>query len=520
MEISNIIDILWRRKWVIIATVGLTLAVAAGVTMLFPKKYQVTTLMRATTPKVNNYVNLGYADRLNNTYAQVIKSEAVLNELKTRLNLERVPEISLRVIANSELMELTVETERPEIANTLAEILIEQSSEIYFGDQADLLSIMENHLAEVEGELDALLIENGIDPKDLANAELPAALQPKIDLILRQQASLLYNYEQVYIDTQRQQVTLSVVRPATPPTGPYSPRPLVNMALGGALGMVAALGLAFLFENMDSKLYTSKQLENLMGLPILGRIPSQRRLKNPLDLSRDFVQREMFRQLRTNIQARIQEESQTPILLIVSPDPEEGKSTITANLATAFARNDLRALIIDGDLRRPRQHECFGLSNMVGLSSVLNRELALQNAIQFHEDTRVHVLPSGPIPANPTELLASAHMKQLIEELRGSYDIIFIDSPALTAVADTMVLTALATGSIMVVARGRSRRAPILTALDQLRYIKANILGAVINRAERMRQVNYYHRPTPTEVALLEGSALPGGVGQPAQPEA
>lgn len=520
MEFANIIDILWRRKWVIIATVGLTLAVAAVLTMFFPKKYQVTTLMRATTPKVNNYVNLGYADRLNNTYAQVIKSEAVLNELKTRLNLEKVPDISLRVIANSELIELTVESERPEIANTLADILIEQSNEIYFGDQANLLSIMENHLAEVEGELDELLLENGINPNDLVNAELPPALQPKIDLILRRQASLLYNYEQVYIDTQRQQVTLSVVRPATPPTGPYSPRPLVNMALGAALGMVAGLGLAFLFENMDSKLYTSKQLENLIRLPILGRIPSQRRLKNPLDLSRDFVQREMFRQLRTNIHARLRDETQTPILLIVSPDPEEGKSTITANLATAFARNDLRVLVVDGDLRRPRQHECFGISNMIGLSSVLNRELALQNAIQFHEDTRVNILTSGPIPANPTELLASATMKQLIETIRDAYDIILIDSPALTAVADTMVLAALATGSIMIVARGKSRRAPILTALDQLQYIKSNIIGVVINRAERIRQLNYYHRPTPKETALLEGTVLPNKVSQPAQPEA
>ncbi len=204
---------------------------------------------------------------------------------------------------------------------------------------------------------------------------------------------------------------------------------------------------------------------------------------------------EAFRTLKTNIQfSSIDEEIQS--IVVTSSQPGEGKSTTTCNLGITMARSGIEVLLVDGDLRKPTMHKYFMLSNAVGLTNLLiDDSLTIENTAQKIMDN-LTVLPSGPIPPNPTELLQTRKMKNLIEEFKNRFELVIIDSPPIMAVADASVLSILADGTIMVVGYGNSSRDLVAKAKGQLQMVKANILGVVLNKipmnGQGYYQYNYY----------------------------
>ena len=200
---------------------------------------------------------------------------------------------------------------------------------------------------------------------------------------------------------------------------------------------------------------------------------------------------EAYKMLRTNIQySSFDREIKT--ILVTSAQATEGKSTVSGNLALSFAQNDKKVIIVDCDLRKPSIHRKFKLSNLVGISDVLIGETTLEETVQKHNDN-FDILTSGKIPPNPSEMLASTAMIELIEKLKDKYDIVVLDSSPLQAVTDAQILSTKADGTILVIRAQRTNRESVIEAKNLLTKVGANIIGTVLHAVENTRGKYYYY---------------------------
>lgn len=201
---------------------------------------------------------------------------------------------------------------------------------------------------------------------------------------------------------------------------------------------------------------------------------------------------EQFRTVRTNIQFSSVDE-EVRFLTVTSSSPAEGKSTITANLAVVFAQQGKRVLIIDADLRKPTVHYTFRIGNHAGLTNVLTKQKTLQETVYVTEQENLWVLPSGPIPPNPSELLGSKGMMALLEQVKEDYDMIIFDTPPVLAVTDSQVLANVTDGVVLVVSSGRTETEDAKKAKELLESAQAKILGVVLNNKKAQDSQYYYY---------------------------
>ncbi|PAK48922.1 CpsD/CapB family tyrosine-protein kinase [Priestia megaterium] len=200
---------------------------------------------------------------------------------------------------------------------------------------------------------------------------------------------------------------------------------------------------------------------------------------------------EQYRTIRTNIQfSNVDQDIKT--IVVTSSGAEEGKSTTTSNLATVYAQQGLNVLLIDADLRKPTGHYTFRLENHIGLTNVLTRQSTLAQAVQESEIPHLSVLTSGPIPPNPSELLASAQMAELLKEMKKQFDMIIFDTPPILAVADAQILANQVDGTILVVSSGKTEKDAALKAKELLSNAKGKLLGVVLNN-RKVEEGNYYY---------------------------
>lgn len=200
---------------------------------------------------------------------------------------------------------------------------------------------------------------------------------------------------------------------------------------------------------------------------------------------------ESYRTLRTNIQYS-SFDKEIKRILVTSAEPGEGKSTTAANLAVAFSQDEKKVLLIDCDLRKPSVHKQFRISNNIGLSDVVMDNSKIKKAINKHNEY-LDILPSGKIPPNPSELLGSKAMENLLKELQKEYDIIILDTPPVQAVTDSQILSTKVDGVILVVRAERTKKDSVKLAKESLQKVKANIIGVVLNGGERTRDKYYYY---------------------------
>ncbi|CAN7341096.1 MULTISPECIES: CpsD/CapB family tyrosine-protein kinase [unclassified Paenibacillus] len=201
---------------------------------------------------------------------------------------------------------------------------------------------------------------------------------------------------------------------------------------------------------------------------------------------------EAYRALRTNIQfSSIDEELR--VIMVTSAGPGEGKSTTLINLAVAYAQTDKKVLIIDGDLRKPTMHHTLRVSNRWGLTNLLTNQLTIREVLQDTFIPNLQIITSGPIPPNPSEILASKKMISTIDELKQSFDVILIDAPPAIAVTDSQIIASRTDGVILVVNSDRTKREAVLKAKQNLDNVRARILGVVLNNVDRKNKDAYYY---------------------------
>lgn len=483
MELRNYLEVLQRRKWIIILTTIACTGLAALFTFLATPQYRSQTTLRVAT-----ITNIDYTQLLMNTYARIATSGTVRSELRQQLNLEGQPNISVELVPGTELMIITAEAPDPEqaqaVANTAASVLAAQSREIYSGSGQTTTEILAAQLAQAEQELaearrqyDVILSES---PNDTTAID---AINQSIQLKERTYATLLEQYESARVNEALLANSVSVVEPAYLPQRPATPRTAMNLALGVLGGLVLGVVLAFVVENLDTRIYTMDQIEAATQLPTVGRIPTS---KDDLQIARinngHYPQLEAFRRLRTNL-LMINPDEDPAVTMVTSAQRGEGKSTVCANLAVTIAQSGRRVIVVDCDMRLPSVHKIYNLPNKRGLTSVLTKEVELNEAIVDTAYPRLQVLTSGPLPPNPTELLGSQQMVSLLRELRDLYEYVLLDTPAMLSVADAAVIAPYSDKVIWVVSLAMTRRGDVDTVRRQLSNVRADKIEVVINRA-------------------------------------
>lgn len=307
--------------------------------------------------------------------------------------------------------------------------------------------------------------------------------------------ALMQRSKETGISGELKTSNIRVVDEAQLPRSPIRPRKFTNLVLGIFGGLMVGLGLAFLLEFVDSRIKNPDEIQFRLGIPFLGLVPGlgpNELAGDPLlDMGLPAHFTEAFRGIRTNV-VFSSEETGSRAVLVTSTQPAEGKTIVTANLAISLAQTGQRVLLMDSDMRRPRQHEVFGISASSGLSSVLAGRTKISDSVQKTTREGLWVLPAGPPPRNPAELLGSDRFKQLLKTLREHFDWVIIDSPPVMAVTDAAVIAHLATGVVFVVGCEQTARQLALRATRQLLAAKATFMGAILNRVDLDRNPYYY----------------------------
>lgn len=455
MELRDYIRIIRKRWRILTAAVVLGLGLAAALTFTATPQYEAQAQMFVSTAAGNDIaaLNLGgnFTQQRVKSYADIVTSPPVLDPVITKLGLNvTATELAKRVTADAP------------IDTVLINVTVRDSSA---ARSAAIASEVANTFSRTVAELER--------PSG-ANARTP--------------------------------VKVSVVREPAVPQTPVSPRPVRNMGLGLLLGLVVGFGLAVLRELLDTSVKSAADVLALTEAPVIGTINWDRdATRRPLIVQDDphSPRSEAFRQLRTNLQF-LDVANHPRSIVFTSAVRDEGKSTTTANLVITLAAAGSRTVLVEADLRRPRVASYLGLEGAVGLTNVLIGQAELDDVLQPWGEGLLDVLACGPIPPNPSELLGSQAMDDLLRELERRYDYVIIDAPPLLPVTDAAVVSRLAAGTVMVVGALRINRDQLRRAFEVLETVSAKTLGVVMNLVPTSGPDAY--------ADLTEGYApLPGG---------
>jgi capsular exopolysaccharide synthesis family protein len=280
-------------------------------------------------------------------------------------------------------------------------------------------------------------------------------------------------------------IKTTVVGDAEVSDTPVSPRKNLDLALGLLLGLLVGVGLAVLRDRLDTSVSSVEDLEEITDKPLLGTVhndPTAVHKPSGAALRGHTPWAEAFRVLRTNMQF-VDVDQNSRVFTVSSSVPNEGKTTAVVNLAITMAMAGQRVALVECDLRRPRIAERLGLDEAVGTTTVLIGQLSLDQAMQKHHDTGLTVLTAGRRPPNPSELLQSHAMKELLRDLRGRFDVVLLDAPPLLPVTDAALLAAASDGLMMVVRHGKTSREQVAQALQRIESVDGDCIGMVINMA-------------------------------------
>jgi capsular exopolysaccharide synthesis family protein len=449
---------LGKRWWIILVMLALGIAGARLLTDRAAPIYEASVTFFVSTPgEINasqNFSGDQFAASRVNSYVRLLSSDRVAEAVKAAgvdLSLQSISG-SITGSADVNTVLLTATVRNPSKADALA---IAQALGTEFGG--------------VVHDIDAQA--RGADP-----ATLPAGTPPTVG------------------------IEINVTSGPSVRSTPVSPRPTVNMMIGVLAGLVIGVAIALLLEIAKTTVTSVDQLHTVGEVPVLGEVPAERRAKKvPLIADVEFARGrvEAIRKIRTNLQFASVD---TPIqvLAVSSALPGEGKSTTAFNLGVMSAESGMRVLVIDCDLRHPRLATYAGIADVSGLTDLLSQRVAIDDVVQSWGTKGLRILPAGTVPPNPSELLGSRVMADLVGELRTHYDLILIDTPPLVPFTDAAVAVAFADGFAITVRFNKTSRAHVQQALASLRAVDARIVGTVLTmvRTPRRNRDNYAYNYT------------------------
>lgn len=543
MELKMYMEIL-ARHWkivLVVATIVICLAIVGS--QFYLPRYQAVAMLRIVTPLIGSPDNINYqttfATRVLNTYAQIAVSEQMRNDLKKNLGLQILPAIAVDVITDSEILQITVESEDPELsasaANELSNLLVSYQDNMPNESDSELNVLsnrqkeLQNELAQYQSQYDQMVqnysqtaaemtvLEGTIRLKEIsyqtlrlqsqidqAEKDLAALNEKYSDLstksneymqqitLTRQMIqetqsaymNLLSQYDNVSLSTLRRQNAQSIefVSLAAEPTAASGPSRLMIQVLGVILGLIAGVITAFTVDNLDTRIFSTKQFLAVTRVPILGEIPKFSRQKDNGSEQALLLQR-CYLLLSARLKTLVKSES-IKTIMVTSPRKGEGKSTLVKQLAIDLARNKCKVLVVDADLRRPQQHRLFQANAKYGLNDFLTDNTKKPNDVILKDiETRLDLVPSLVEVDHSIELWHSPRWDDLFESVVVyDYDIVLLDTPAFLGSSDSLHLAEAVDGVLVTVQWGYTTTSDIKALCDQLESIGSKALGIVVNQ--------------------------------------
>jgi len=506
-DLRRYIAILWRWAWLVMIMVVLGGATAFIISKRTVPVYMATTRLlinEAPATKNTDYASVLASERLARTYSELLTTQPVLEEVNSRLGLTRSErqlssQIKVNLLRDTQLIDVSVEDPNPvlaaDIANAIVAVFSEQNQLLQASRFATSKESLSTQLAQMNEQIET----TGEAIQALGETPEEKAERDRLETVLaeysRTYASLLQSYESVRMAEASSTSNVIQVEMAIPPEIPIRPRTVRNTALGMLVGLMLGVGSVYLIDVLDDTL-SPEDVSRQLGLPVLGVI-ARHQIENGSPVvnyqPRSPVS-EAFRSLRTNIQfASVDIPLRT--LLVTSPSPQDGKSTVAVNLGASLAQSGYKVGLVEADLRRPQVHKNLGLSNREGISGIfVQPQIVLNGALRETSIENLFAMTSGSLPPNPAELLGSDKMSEILQKVSERTDIILLDSPPVMAVTDAAVLAPRVDGVLLVVKPGSTKLAACRQAIDQLHRVGANILGIVLNDVEMNRSRYRYYR--------------------------
>lgn len=464
-----------------------------------------------------------YSAKLNSVSIRRLEIEAKLGQLRRYKSGRNVFTVAYASVLDDPLI-VSMKQRYVQLQDQLAELQVtyldKHPKVLAIGEQmkqikAQIQREIANQLQAVEDEYREIVateaaLQQKLEEAKVGERELSRIKESYRPLVQRRDEAVKY-YEEVLRRkteaTLTAQSTMNNVRVhdiAVEPISPVRPNWRLAAAVALLLGLIGGVGFAFLRELLDNTVKTRADIEEVDGLSFLGVMPTMgaesKAAKRYHSYARDgesegdpivhpalyihyrkkSVVAERTRNIRTNLVFMMPERPLRTVL-VTSPNPEEGKTTVSVNIAIAMAQGGSRTLLVDTDLRRPRVHKCFGLENRTGMSSAVISSEPLASYITSTEVPNLDLLLSGPVPPDPTALLHTERFRQIMAELEGRYDVVILDSPPVLPVTDAMIIANHADGVVLVVKSDKTTREAMAMAWQELRQVNANILGSVLN---------------------------------------
>ncbi len=521
LELRDYLGVLWRRKKFIVISVLLLVTTALGLSYAQTPVYRATTvfLLPAESPVATGSggaKGVGPAEQA----VEVILSPNVRDKVVEQLG--QVPKATAAPTPGGGFIEVKAESADPKQAAAVADAYVNQ----YLAFRRDFaIKDLEKSIGEIEPRFNAAQAKvNEINGR-LASAlpfqrqTLEIQLGPELSQNLaqaRQDGQTLADLRLALTKTKNE---TTLITPAKAPDSPVRPTPVRNAVLALPIGLVIGVALAFMFEHLDDSLKSKEDMERVTaGLPVVGVIPQVRmRDDGGSELvalaAPDSPVVEAYRSLRTSVQF-LALDGALGSIQVTSSAAAEGKTTTLANLAVVMARAGAKVVVIDCDLRRPRIHEIFGVPNDLGFTSVFQGQVPLSGALQAIPGERnLRVLPSGPLPPNPSELLASRRTAGILASLKAQGVVVLLDCPPVMPVTDAAALSAWVDTTIMVAAQGTTTKKQLQRSVELLRQVNAPLVGTVLNRAQGQEGYGYgyYYRRHDAPAARRKGGNGSGG---------
>lgn len=489
-DLRAYLSVIRRRKWSLILVVLVTVGAAAFFSYRQTPMYRssATVLVKPLNPNqaLQGY-NYNFSVSMQTEQALVTSPPvaALAAEEAARLGdtWGDTGEVSADVPSETTFLEIAYTAPDPEQAQIWAQSYAvgyrtyrrEQAIQLYDDVQSGLdieIAKIQGKIADLEADLEAAL------PAGEAEIEADiAVLEARLTDLTRQSSTFPYPVAET---------ASQMIAPAALPSEPYAPNWIRNIAMALAAGLALGLAVVFIRERFDDRLAGRADLEEAVGAPVLAIVPKVADWKKKATklVARDAPKTpaaEAYRTIRTNV-GFMGRANDLRLIAIASPSMGEGKTTTSANLAVALASSGKRVIAVSCDLRKPRLHRFFDLSNERGVTNILIDGLSVPHVAQRVPGLEtLRVIASGPIPHTPAELLGSDEMEELLKDLRNYADYVLIDTAPVLVVSDALTIAPKTDGVIIVVDGTRTMRGAVTATREQLELVNANIVGAVIN---------------------------------------
>ena len=441
------------------------------------------------------YVEMSGARPLLERVADAVGYDGSAENLGAQLTVTTLQEPPILTVA-------VVDTD-PERAADIANEVVRQLTDIapdIEGGEADAQEFIDRQAEALRTEIEALVPEvEALTERTTRTSqedERLAELQARLAELRGTYAAL------VAASAPTSSGKLTVIEEAVANTQPLPGARTQSVLLAAVVGFVLAAAVAFLVESLDDRVRAGRDLEAIKGLRSLGelpRIPRRARARLPTILSPESSTSDGFHALRTNIEMTAAESLRS--LVITSPSRGDGRSTVAAHLAVAFAQSGRRVLLVDADLRQPAVHKLFALSNQRGLHDMLRRPAAVKELIQETSLGELLIVSSGVPAGQPSEAVTTARMKEVNMRLERLVDLVIYDAPPVRLAPETMVVASLADSTLVVVAAGRTTFDAVRESYEALQRVRAPVVGAVLNRPARGIWLPTPTAPEPGELA-------------------